>query len=93
MLNPNLTKEQAGWLLLDYAKHKDLRIDGTTMDRYFIKARRLMTGKDIGRPSCGCEFRVFAQISNSMFSQYKTEIEAVAATEPITKGRKKANAL
>ena len=91
MLNEKLTKEQASWLLLDYAKHKDLRIDGTTMDRYFIKARQLMTGKDISRPSCGCEFKVFAQITNSMFGQYKTEIEAVAATEPTTKGRKKAN--
>ena len=87
MLNQNLTKEEAVWLLTEYQSHMELRIDGSTMDKYFVKARRLMTGKDVGRPSCSCEFKVFGQITNSMFGQYKTEIEAIAY--PPARGRKK----
>lgn len=87
MLNQNLTKTDAQWLLTEYEKHMNLRIDGSTMDRYFVPARKLLTGKEIGRPGCGCEFKVFAQVTNSMYGQYKTEIEVIA--NQTTRGRKK----
>lgn len=78
MLNQNLTKEEALWLLNEFQPKMGGRISGDTMDKYFLPARALMTGKPANKPSCGCEFKAYAQISNSMFGQYKTEIEAIA---------------
>lgn len=91
MLNPNLTKIEAEWLLNEYQPKMNGRVDGTTMDTYFLPARKLITGNDVRKPSCGCEFKVFAQITTSMFEQYKPEIETVAnqVVKVSTRGRKK----
>ena len=78
MLNENLKKDQAEWLLEVYQPRMNGRVDGSTMDIYFLPARKLLTGKEINKPSCGCEFKVFAQVTNSIFGQYKTEIEKIA---------------
>ena len=87
MLNENLTKGEAQWLINVYQPKMGLRIDGGNMDNYFIPARRLITGKQINKPSCGCEYKVFAQITNSLFDQYKTDIEAIA--NKTTRGKNK----
>lgn len=78
-LNPNLTQTEAKWLVTEFAPVKDGMISGETMDKYFLPARRLMTGKPgINKPSCGCEFKVFGQITASMYNQYESEIKVVA---------------
>lgn len=78
MLNSNLTQQEAQWLLEEYAPKRGGRIDGNTMDKYFVPARRLIEGKEIGRPGCGCHFKVFVSITNSMFGQHEAEIKNIA---------------
>ena len=78
MLNNELTQEQAIWLIEEYAPKKDGRLDGNTMDKYFVPARSYMTGKSVGRPGCGCHYKAFASMTNSMYSQYYEDIKAVA---------------
>jgi hypothetical protein len=89
MLNPNLTQEEAQWLLNEYAARSGGRISGETMDKYFVKARTLMMGKQAERPGCACMFKSFVMMTNSMFNQYRSEIEVVATPVVKKSGRKK----
>jgi len=90
MLNPNLTKEEAVWLVEVFAPKKGNRIDGKTMDTYFIPARTLMQGKPSERPGCGCMFKAYAQMTNSMYGQHEVAIREVAYPKvETTRGRKK----
>jgi len=86
-----MTQDDAIWLLEVYQPKKGFRISDDTMQNYFIPARRILS-KDptIGMPSCGCQFRTFVQITNSMFDQYKEEIIKEAYPKlplPTKKGR------
>ena len=82
-LNPNLTKAEAKWLLEEYKPKATLRIDGHTMDTLFLPARRLLTGNlELQKPSCGCEFKVFSQVTNSILNQFEGEIKKLLE-EPI----------
>lgn len=78
MLNENLTKGDADWLVNVFAPKMSYRIDDSTMSTLFIPARNLLTGKQNSKPSCGCHFKAFAQITNSMYSQFENEIKAIA---------------
>jgi hypothetical protein len=55
MLNPNLTKTEAEWLLNVYQPKKDGIVNGTTIS-LFIKAINYMRGTNSVVPSCGCEY-------------------------------------
>ena len=74
MLNPNLTKTDAGWLLNTFQPIRKGRIAGSTIGM-FVKATNLISGKNTTVPSCGCEYKTTAAIANSYFDQYKSEIE------------------
>jgi len=77
MLNPNLTKSDAGWLLNTFQPMRHGRIAGNTIGM-FTKAINLISGKNLNNPSCGCEYKTQAAIANSYFDQYKSQIEEVA---------------
>ena len=88
MLNQNLTKADADWLLNVYQPRKDGIVNGATISM-FIKAINLMRATNNVVPSCGCEYLTRAKMANSYFGQYKTEIETIA--NKTTRGRKKTN--
>jgi len=88
MLNKDLTKENAIWLMESFAIKRNGRIDGSTMDNYFVPARKYMTGKPTSRPGCGCHFKAYAAMTNSMFSQHEEAIKTIAYP-PKTKTRAK----
>lgn len=78
MLNPNLKQGDAKWLVEEFAPHMGWRIDGGNMDKYWVPARALMLGRKVERPGCGCEFKAYVAMTNSMYSQYETEIREIA---------------
>ena len=77
MLNQNLTKDDAQWLLNVFQPVRKGRISGNTIGM-FIKATNLISGKNLSVPSCGCEYKTSAAVANSYFDQYKSEIENIA---------------
>lgn len=77
MLNQNLTKEDAQWLLTTYAPKKDGIINGSTISM-FTKAINLMRGTNQDNPSCGCQYKAQAAIANSLFGQYYEDIKTIA---------------
>ena len=77
MLNQNLTKEDAQWLINVFQPIRHGRIAGNTISM-FVQATNLISGKNTTVPSCGCEYKATAAIANSYFDQYKTEIEKLA---------------
>jgi hypothetical protein len=82
MLNPNLTKDEALWLLNDFQPKMGGIVNGKSMGKYFIPARELITGKPSEAPGCGCHFLAYAKMTQSMFNQHKEEITVLAnATE------------
>jgi len=92
MLNPELTKEDAIWLIEEYGPRQNGRINGDTMDTYFVPARSLMQGKKSDRPGCACQFKSYVMMCKSMYGQYHDEIKAIAYPVVKTKakrGRKK----
>lgn len=91
MLNPELTKEDAVWLIEQYAPKQNGIINGHTMDTYFVPARTLMLGKKSDRPGCACQFKSYVMMTKSMYGQYYEEIKAIAypVVKKVTRGRKK----
>ena len=77
MLNKNLTKQDAQWLLNTFQPMRHGRIANSTIGM-FVQATNLISGKNTTVPSCGCEYKVTAAIANSYFDQYKSEIEKLA---------------
>ena len=91
MLNPNLTKEEAIWLIEKFAPRMGGIVNGNSMSIYFLPARTLIMGKPAEAPSCGCHYLAYAKMTSSMYSQYKEEIHTIAYP-PVTvskRGRKK----
>lgn len=92
MLNENLTKQQAEWLINEFAPRMGGIVNGKTMGTYFLPARELMTGKPSEAPACGCHYLSYAKMTASMYSQYQGGIKEVASqidTKVIKRGRKK----
>jgi len=89
--NQELTKEEALFLVEEYHPKSGGRIDGKTMDKYFVPARSLMLGKKAERPGCACMFKSFVQMTNSMYSQHEIEIRDIAYPKPKKRGRKTKN--
>jgi hypothetical protein len=81
-----ISKQEATWLVEEFNPMRGLKIDKTTIPK-FIKAINIIMEQNRRIPSCGCEFKVTAQIANSAYNQFETEILAVY-NKP-TRGRKK----
>jgi len=77
MLNPNLTKEEAQWLLNDFSKLVGGSIFGKNIDKY-TRAINLIRGTNTKNPGCSCEYKLHAQVAQSLFGQHKSAIEEVA---------------
>jgi hypothetical protein len=80
MLNKDLTLEQTTFLLEEYAPKRGGRISGETLDRYFVPARKYMMGKEVGRPGCGCHYKQFVAMTNSLYGQHLEEIKTIHQT-------------
>ena len=87
--NSNLTQEEALWLLNEYAPKRGGRVSGETMDKYFTKARGLIMGKPVERPGCGCQYKSYVMMTNSLFSQHYEAIKKIATPKPKSRGRSK----
>ena len=85
--NTNLSQTDAKWLVEFYAPKMNNRIDNTTI-QWHQKAFNLIKGTNAPIPSCNCHFVSAAKVSQSLYSQYETDIKTVAYP-PTTRGRKK----
>ncbi len=82
---PKISKEEAIWLLEEYAPKRSFGINNKTLNM-FLRAYNLMKGVEHKINCTSCEARGIAAIAKSMFNQYEAEIQAVAYPK---KGRKK----
>ena len=90
-LNPNLTQQDAIWLKDEYSKVIDKRIDHSTINTH-LKAFNLMKNSNESVPSCKCQWRGAAQVTQGMYDQYKYEIEVLAnGVTKSKRGRKKSS--
>lgn len=70
-----LTKEDVDWILNDYAKIRNHSYINGYINEH-VKFQSLIRNKKVERPSCGCEFHTFKDISNSLYEQhYESLIE------------------
>ena len=83
---PEITKEQALWLLNDYAPKRGYRVDNNTFDM-FLKAYNLLKGTNKVVQCRSCEMLAIAKIAGSLYGQYEEDIKAIATKT--TRGRKK----
>ena len=74
MLNENLTYSDVKWLWEDYQKMMSHRVDRGTIEKH-LKAYNLMLNKSATIPSCTCQYLSAAKVTQSVFEQYKSEIE------------------
>ena len=75
--NSNLNKEDAQWLINEYSKWLGKRIDRESIQQH-LKAFNLIKGSKEIVPSCSCQWVGASKVSESLYSQYKTEIEVIA---------------
>lgn len=75
-----MTKEQAQWLLGDYAQVRQLGRVSKWIDDH-IKAMSIIKGKNINKPSCNCEYAAYASMASSMYEQHLDYIKQVANTD------------
>jgi len=75
--NNNLSKQDAQWLLNEYPKVIGRRVDRGSIQQH-LKAFNLIKGGNESIPSCSCQWVSASKVSESLFSQYKAEIEEVA---------------
>jgi len=77
MLNTNITKADAGWLLNFYKKemtHSYLDYKRLAMHKL---AQELIRGHEVFIPECKCNYGAFQQISISLFEQYEEELKKI----------------
>jgi len=95
MLNENLTKEQAIWLIEVFSTKMNGIVNGKTMGEYFLPAREYIMGKPAEAPGCGCHYLAYAKMTNSMYGQHYDQIKVIAYGDQTEKkirskrGRKK----
>ena len=53
MLNPNLSKRDAKWILTNFVPLMDGTVNSSTI-AIFTKVINLIRGTEIPKPSCGC---------------------------------------
>jgi len=91
MLNENLTKEQAVWLVETFAMRKNGIVNGKTMGEYFLPAREYITGKAVEAPGCGCHYLSYAKMTASMYDQHAEQIKVIAYEQGTTEGSEQRN--
>jgi len=72
----HLTKEQAEWILNDYAKIRTHSYLNGYINEH-VKFQSMIRNKKIERPGCGCEFQSFADVSNSLYEQFEQQIKDI----------------
>ena len=77
-LDPNLSREDAMWLITEFKPKMGYRVDHHNMHNIWLKARRIITGQEVGMSDCACHFLSFVKITNSLFGQYEMQIKEVA---------------
>ena len=76
--NQNLSKEDAKWLLNEFRRLINTgMVKGKNIGLY-TKALNLMRGTNLPNPGCSCEYGARGTIAESVFNQFKPEIEKVA---------------
>lgn len=75
--NNNLSKTDAQWIINEYPKWIGKRIDRTSIQQH-LKLFNLIKGSNEGIPSCSCQWVSASKISESLYSQFKAEIEVIA---------------
>ena len=90
--NPELTQEQARYIIEEVFPKAGYRIDHTTLS-WWMKAHNFAFREQVGIPSCGCEYLATYNVWRSRLGQYATQIEDIAyppiVEEKPTRGRKK----
>ncbi len=81
-----MTRSDAVWLIEVFKPKRHLRIAKDTIGM-FVKAINILLEQDRKVPGCGCEYKITAQIANSAYDQYESEIEKLYNSKP--RGRKK----
>ena len=71
-----ISKDEAKWLLEEYAPKRGYRIDSSTFGMY-LKAYNLMKGANRRAKCFSCEGRAIAAMANSLYEQYENDIQAV----------------
>ena len=82
-----INKTQAKWLLDKFQPVRGGRVDNSTF-QMFLKAYNILRNTDRKVSCFSCEGRSIAAMANSMFDQYKVEIEKIATKNA---SRKKTN--
>ena len=75
-----MTKEQAQWLLGEYAQVRQLGRVSKWIDSH-IQAMSIIKGKNVNKPSCNCEYAAYANMASSMYEQHLDYIKQVANTD------------
>lgn len=75
---PKISKDQAQWLLNVYQPIRGGRVDNSTF-QMFLKAYNILKDTDRKVSCFSCEGRSIAAMANSIFDQYKGELEALVA--------------
>jgi len=72
-----ISKTDAEWMLTHYER---IRGYGRVADwiNDHCRVMSIIKGKEVSRPSCGCEFGSYARMANSMYEQHLAEIQAAA---------------
>ena len=81
-----MTSSDAKWLVDTFNPQRKGTINKSTIGM-FIKAINIILNQSRRIPSCGCEFKITAQIANSAYEQHESEILAAYPK----RGRKKKN--
>ena len=83
---PKISKGNAQWLINTFQPIRGGRVDNSTF-QMFLKAYNILRDTDRKVSCFSCEGRSIAAMANSIFDQYKSEIESIA-----TKTTRKKNA-
>ena len=83
---PKISKGNAQWLINTFQPIRGGRVDNSTF-QMFLKAYNILRDTDRQVSCFSCEGRSIAAMANSIFDQYKSEIESIA-----TKTTRKRNA-
>ena len=74
---PKISKDQAKWLINKFQPIRGGRVDNSTF-QLFLKAYNILRDTDRKVSCFSCEGRSIASMANSIFDQYKEEIEKIA---------------
>lgn len=82
---PEITKEDAKWLVEEYGPKRGYRVDNSTFQMY-LKAYNILKATDKKVDCMSCEGRAIAAMASSIYEQHEAELKAIATPK---RGRKK----